>query len=173
MRIIYTGNGKGKTSAALGTMLRMTGYLRKTCLIQFIKDGSQYGEHHAVNHFLGDFVDMYQAGMGFYQLPEDEHEDIDHRKAAEEALELAKEKIRSKQYDLLILDEILTAVTVQLLTERDILEIMKYTPEELHLVLTGRGASEAMVRAADLVTEMKEIKHPFQENKNAAEGIDY
>lgn len=173
MKIIYTGNGKGKTSAALGTMLRTAGYHRKTCIIQFIKDGSQYGEHHAVNHFLKDFVDMYQAGIGFYQLPGDRHEEIDHLKAAAEALELAHAKIRSKDYDLLILDEILTAAMVKLIKEEEVLEIMYAVPDSLHLVLTGRGATEAMIEAADLVTDMREVKHPFQKNQSAAEGIDY
>lgn len=173
MKIIYTGNGKGKTSAALGTMLRSVGYHRKTCIIQFIKDGSQYGEHHAVNHFLRDFVDMYQTGIGFYKLPEDRHEEIDHKKAAAEALELAHKKIRSKAYDLLILDEILTASMVKLVSETEVLELMRKVPETLHLILTGRGATEAMIEAADLVTDMQEIKHPFQKKQNAAEGIDY
>lgn len=173
MKIIYTGNGKGKTSAALGTMLRSVGYHRKTCIIQFIKDGSQYGEHHAVNHFLSDFVDMYQAGIGFYKLPGDRHEDIDHKKAAAEALELAREKMSSKAYDLLILDEILTAAMVKLITEAEVLEIMRDVPGTLHLILTGRGATAAMIEAADLVTDMQEVKHPFQKKQSAVEGIDY
>lgn len=173
MIIVYTGNGKGKTSAALGTLLRAAGYFKKTCIIQFIKDGSQYGEHHAVRHFLKDFVDMYQAGIGFYKLPGDCHEEIDHRRATTEALELAEKKMRSGKYDLLILDEILTAGMVKLLSEEDILKLMRSVPETLHLILTGRGATQAVIDAADLVTDMQEIKHPFQKKESAVKGIDY
>jgi cob(I)alamin adenosyltransferase len=171
--IIYTGNGKGKTSAALGTMLRTAGYLKKTCIIQFIKDGSQYGEHHAVKHFLKDFVDMYQEGIGFYKLPGDRHDESDHRQAAAEALELAEKKMRSGHYELLILDEILTALMVRLISEDQILALIHSLPADLHLILTGRGATQALIDAADLVTEMQEIKHPFQRNEKAVEGIDY
>lgn len=173
MIITYTGNGKGKTSAALGTALRAAGYHKKTCIVQFIKDGSQYGEHHAINHHLEGFVDIFQAGIGFYKLPGDEHSEEDHIKAATEALKFAKKMIKSKKYDIVILDEILTAQMVQLVQDDDILDIIAMLPKKLHLILTGRGASEAIIERSDLVTEMKEIKHPFQKNEPAVEGIDY
>lgn len=173
MIIVYTGDGKGKTSAALGTVLRASGYHLKTCIIQFIKDGTQYGEHHAMEQCLGDFVDVYQAGIGFYKLPGDENSETDHKEAVKEALKFAKKKMKDKSYDILLLDEIITAQNVGLVSEADLLEMMKKLPKKLHLILTGRGASKAVIEAADLVSEIKEIKHPYQENKPAVEGIDY
>lgn len=173
MIIVYTGNGKGKTSAALGTALRAAGYHMKTCIVQFIKDGSQYGEHHAIHHHLKDFVEVYQAGIGFYKLPGDEHSEADHQKAAAEAMKFAHKKIRSKAYDIIVLDELLTALMVKLVSEKEVLELMDAIPDGLHLILTGRGATEAVIAKADLVTEMKEIKHPFQLNEPAVEGIDF
>ena len=173
MIIIYTGNGKGKTSAALGTVLRASGYHKTTCIVQFIKDGTQYGEHHAIEHHLSDFVQAYQAGIGFYKLPGDEHSEQDHLKAAAEALKFSHKMIKSKKYDIIVLDEILTAQMVELVKEEDVLEIMNSIPEGMHLILTGRGASEALIGRADLVTEMKEIKHPFQNEEPPVEGIDF
>jgi cob(I)alamin adenosyltransferase len=173
MIITYTGNGKGKTSAALGTVLRATGYHNRTCIVQFIKDGTQYGEHHAIEHHLSDFVEAYQAGIGFYKLPGDEHSEQDHLKAAAEALKFARKKIKSKKYDIIVLDEILTAQMVDLVKEKEVLDIMADFPESMHLILTGRGASPAVIDRSDLVTEMKEIKHPFQNDEPPVEGIDY
>lgn len=173
MIIVYTGNGKGKTSAALGTVLRAAGYHKSTCIVQFIKDGTQYGEHHAIEHHLKDFVDAYQAGIGFYKLPGDEHSEQDHLKAASEALKFARKKIRSKKYDIVVLDEILTAQMVNLVDEKDVLDIINSFPEGMHLIMTGRGASEAVIENADLVTEMKEVKHPFQNQEPPVEGIDF
>ena len=173
MIISYTGNGKGKTSAALGTVLRATGYHLNSCIIQFIKDGSQYGEHHAIHHHLNDFVEVYQAGIGFYKLPGDEHSEVDHIKAASEAVKFTYKKIKSKKYDIIVLDEILTAQMVGLVSEEEILKIMGSIPEGVHLIVTGRGASDAIIERSDLVTEMKEVKHPFQKDEPAVEGIDF
>ncbi|MCF7832843.1 MAG: cob(I)yrinic acid a,c-diamide adenosyltransferase [Candidatus Marinimicrobia bacterium] len=173
MIITYTGNGKGKTSAALGTVLRAAGYHMSSCIVQFIKDGSQYGEHHAINHHLNDFVEVYQAGIGFYKLPGDEHSETDHKKAADEAIKFAYKMIKSKKYDIIVLDELLTAEMVKLVSEEDVLKIMNSIPESMHLILTGRGASNAIIERSDLVSEMKEIKHPFQKDEPAVEGIDY
>ena len=173
MIITYTGNGKGKTSAALGTALRAAGYHKKTCIVQFIKDGTQYGEHHAIQHHLEGFVDIFQAGIGLSKLPGDEHSEEEHIKAAAEALIFAKKMIKSKKYDIVILDEILTAQMVQLVQDEDILDIIERLPKKVHLILTGRGASEAIIEKSDLVTEMKEIKHPFQKEEPPVEGIDY
>jgi len=173
MIIAYTGNGKGKTSAALGTVLRAAGYHLNSCIIQFIKDGSQYGEHHAINHHLNNFVEVYQGGIGFYKLPGDEHSEADHKKAASEAVKFTYKQIESKKYDIIVLDEILTAQMVDLVTEEEVLKIMGSIPDGIHLIVTGRGASDAIIEKSDLVTEMKEIKHPFQKNEPAVEGIDF
>ncbi len=173
MLIIYTGNGKGKTSAALGTVLRAAGYLKRSCIVQFIKDGTEYGEHHAISHNLKDLVDVFQAGIGFYKLPGDGHSEADHKKAASEAMKFARKKMGSKKYDILVLDEVLTAVMVGLVEEKELLDLLEGVPDGLHLILTGRGATKALIDRADLVTEMLEVKHPFQKNEPASEGIDY
>lgn len=157
----------------LGTVLRAAGYHKRSCIVQFIKDGTQYGEHHAINHHLKDFVEVYQAGIGFYKLPGDEHSEADHIKAAKEAMKFTLKKIKSKAYDIVVLDEVLTAVMVKLVDEGELLDLMAGIPEDLHLILTGRGAGEAVIEKADLVTEMKEIKHPFQNGDPAVEGIDF
>jgi len=173
MIILYTGNGKGKTSAALGTVMRTAGYGRSSCIIQFIKDGSEYGEHHTLHDRLTGLVDVFQTGKGFYKIPGDKYEETDHLKAAEEGFAFAEQMIASGKYDLIVLDEIITAVMVKLLKEEDVLNLIEKTAGKPHLVLTGRGASEKMIAAADLVTEMSEIKHPFSKKQQAVEGIDY
>ncbi|MFO7841127.1 MAG: cob(I)yrinic acid a,c-diamide adenosyltransferase [Fidelibacterota bacterium] len=173
MIIVYTGNGKGKTSAALGTVFRASGYFKKSCIIQFIKDGSQYGEHYAVQHYLSDLVDMFQAGKGFYKIAGDKFEETDHKKAAAEAMELAYRMLGSKKYDLIVLDEILTAGMVKLIAQKEIIDLIHAVPDTVHCILTGREAGQDVVKKADLVTDMQEIKHPYQLKKPAQEGIDY
>ncbi len=173
MIIVYTGNGKGKTSAALGTVLRASGYIKRSGIIQFVKDGTQYGEHHAVRHYLNDVVDMFQAGIGFHDVPGDDQEEIDHEKAVREAMELAYRILESEKYDLLVLDEILTAAMAGLVGKEAILKLVRTVPDDVHCILTGRGAERDIIEYADLVTEMQEVKHPFQKHKNLTEGIDY
>ncbi|MDZ7797158.1 MAG: cob(I)yrinic acid a,c-diamide adenosyltransferase [Candidatus Marinimicrobia bacterium] len=140
MIIVYTGNGKGKTSAALGTVLRTSGYAEKSCIIQFIKDGSQYGEHYAVQHYLNDLVDMFQAGKGFYKIAGDKFEETDHKRAAAEAMELARRILRSKEYDLIVLDEILTAGMVKLIDEKEIIDLIHAVPDTVHCILYRPGS---------------------------------
>jgi cob(I)alamin adenosyltransferase len=170
--LIYTGNGKGKTTAALGTALRSLGYNWKVCMIQFIKGDWHYGELDSVQSFGKDF-EIHRMGKGFYHIMGDRLPDKIHREAAEKALAFARDKMISGQYHLIILDEVLVSVNVKLLSEDALLDFIKDKPAHVHLILTGRGATDRIIEVADLVTEMKEIKHPYQKGIPGKKGIDF
>lgn len=170
--IIYTGEGKGKTTAAMGAALRAAGYGKKVCVIQFVKiwfTGELKGFEALPN------VEFIQAGKGFYQIMGDREDPAEHKKAAEGALELAREKIMSDVYDVVVLDEIIGTMVGGLLSGEPVLELLKQKPERLDVVLTGRHAETipGLVAMADTVTEMKKIKHPYDEGILAKEGIDF
>ena len=181
--IVYTGGGKGKTSAALGLVLRAVGYNHKVCMIQFVKGSWHYGELDSAKRLEPEF-ELVTAGKGFVGIIDDKSPREDHVKAANEALAISKEKILSGKYDVVILDEINYAIQLELVSLNDVLEIIKSKPDELDLVLTGNlcplgnggvqtPASEKIIEVADLVTEMKEVKHPFKSGIKAKKGIDF
>lgn len=169
--LVLTGNGKGKTTAALGTALRAAGYGLKVAIIQFIKGTWHYGEIDAVARLPQ--IELHRSGAGFYKIMGDSLPEEVHRKAAREGLELAREKMKSGRYALVILDEINNAVHTGLLPLADVLALVDEKPEAVDLMLTGRDAAPELVERADLVTEMREIKHPFQKGLLAKKGIDY
>ena len=170
--IVYTGNGKGKTTAALGMALRATGYDHKICMIQFIKGSWHYGEMDSVEK-LGPNFELIAVGKGFVGIIDDKSSKEEHQKIAQEAIKISKEKINSKKYDLIILDEINYAVNLDLIKVGDVIELIKNKPESLNLVLTGNYVKPEIIKMADLVTEMKEIKHPYQLGIKAKKGIDF
>ncbi len=170
--VIYTGKGKGKTTAALGIVLRAVGHGFKVLMIQFIKGEWYYGELSSANRLTPEF-EMIAAGKGFIGILDDDHEFKEHRKSAQDALILAKEKILSKEYDIIILDEINYAINLKLLSTNQVLELIKIRPKKTSIVLTGNHAPDEIIKAADLVTEMNEIKHPYQQGIKAKRGIDY
>ena len=170
--IVYTGNGKGKTSAALGALVRAVGYGWHVCMIQFIKGSWYYGELDGVKRLEPD-VEFIQVGEGFYKIVDDKLPETAHKQAAHQGLQLAREKIQSNDYDLIVLDEINNAIQTELLTTADVLGLLDLKPRWLHLLLTGRGAPPELVERADLVTEMREIKHPYQKGLMAQKGIDF
>ena len=170
--IVYTGNGKGKTTAALGMALRATGYDHKICMIQFIKGSWHYGEMDSVEK-LGPNFELIAVGKGFVGIIDDKSPKEEHEKVAQEAIKITKEKIASKKYDLIVLDEINYAVNLDLIKAEDVIELIKNKPENLNLVLTGNHVKPEIIEIADLVTEMKEIKHPYQLGINAKKGIDF
>lgn len=170
--IVYTGRGKGKTTAALGIVLRAVGHGYKVGMIQFIKGEWYYGELTSSKRLEPEF-EMIAAGKGFVGIIDDDHPVEDHQQAAKQALSIAREKLASRAYDVLILDEINYAVKLSLLTEQDVLDLIAARPHETTLVLTGNYASESVLQAADLVTEMREIKHPYQSGIKAKKGIDF
>jgi len=172
LTIVYTGKGKGKTTAALGIVLRATGYKKKICMIQFIKGSWHYGEMESSKRLEPEF-EMVAIGKGFVGIIDDKSPKEDHQKIAKEAIKISNEKIQSGKYDIIILDEINYAVNLNLISLEDVLELIKSKPENVDLVLTGNYAKEEVIEAADLVTEMREIKHPFQKGIKAKEGIDF
>lgn len=170
--IVYTGKGKGKTTAALGMALRAVGHDRKICMIQFIKGSWHYGEMTS-SKLLEPQFELVAVGKGFVGILDDKSPREEHVKIAREAVHISREKIQSKKYDIIILDEINYAVNLGLVEVNDVLDLIKIKPATLHLVLTGNYANDEIINAADLVTEMKEIKHPFQVGIKAKKGIDY
>ena len=170
--IVYTGKGKGKTTAALGIVLRAVGHGYKVGMIQFIKGEWYYGELTSSKRLEPEF-ELIAAGRGFVGIIDDDHPIEDHQKAAKDAIEVAKQKIASGNYDIMILDEINYAARLNLVSQQDILDIIAAKPEKTSLVLTGNYVSEAIMAAADLVTEMREIKHPYQRGIKAKKGIDF
>jgi len=164
---IYTGNGKGKSTAAFGLAVRALGHDRNLCIIQFLKKDSEYGEF----KMLSKVTEIMQFGTGkFVDFENPSNEDIS---CATEGFSKAKEAVFSKKYDMVILDEIAVAVSLNLITEEEVVDLMKNKPSEVELILTGRGATQKMIETADLVTEMKEVKHYFKKNVTAREGIEY
>ncbi len=170
--IVYTGNGKGKTTAALGMALRAIGYDHKICMIQFIKGSWHYGEMTSSKRLEPEF-ELTAVGKGFVGILDDNTPKDVHQKIAREAIEIAKQKILSEKYDIVILDEINYAVNLGLVDVGDVLELVKIRPKKLNLVLTGNHVKQQLVDVADLVTEMREIKHPFQKGIRAKRGIDF
>ncbi len=169
--LVNTGDGKGKTTAALGMALRAWGQGMKVLVLQFIKGGWKYGELKAAEK-LGPNFEMRQMGEGFIKGPGDQSLE-EHRQAAAEALEAAGTEISSGKYDLIILDEILYAIHYGLVALDDALDLMAKKPDRLHLVLTGRNAPPEIIEQADLVTEMKEIKHHYNKGIPAQKGIEF
>ena len=172
LTIVYTGKGKGKTTAALGLALRATGYDKKICMIQFIKGSWHYGEMDSTKKLEPGF-EMVAVGKGFVGIMDDKSPKEDHEKVAKEAIKISSEKIHSGKYDIIILDEINYAVNLNLISVDDVLNLIKTKPQDIDLVLTGNYAKEEVIEIADLVTEMNEIKHPFQKGIKAKKGIDF
>ena len=170
--IVYTGGGKGRTSAALGLVLRAVGYNHKVCMVQFVKGSWHYGELDSAKRLAPEF-EMITAGKGFVGILDDKSPREEHVKAANDTLMISREKILSGKYNVVILDEINYAVQLELLKLDDVIDLIKSKPAELDLVLTGNHATKEVIELADLVTEMKEIKHPFKSGLKAKKGIDF
>lgn len=170
--IVYTGKGKGKTTAALGMALRAVGYDYRVCMIQFIKGSWHYGEMTSSKRLEPEF-ELTAVGRGFVGIMDDKSPLEDHKKIAAEALAIAREKINSQNYNIVILDEVNYAANLGLVSVEDILDLISSKPASVSLVLTGNHVSDRVVEAADLVTEMREIKHPFKSGIRAKKGIDF
>ncbi|MEK7215937.1 MAG: cob(I)yrinic acid a,c-diamide adenosyltransferase [Chloroflexota bacterium] len=166
--VINTGNGKGKTTAALGVLFRAWGRGWRVVMLQFIKQTtSNYGENRAARK-LG--IEMIPLGGGFTWLSKDIEKD---KALARQGWEQCKEKLASPDYDVVILDEITYPVTYGWLPVDEIIDTLKRRPPHQHVVITGRAADEALIEYADLVTEMREVKHPFTQGIKAQPGIDF
>ena len=165
---VYTGNGKGKTTASLGLALRAVGRGLRVCVFQFIKGGGPYGEH-LIAEKLAPLFTIIQTGRPGWVNTSDISED---RRVAQNALEQARSLLSSGEYDLVILDEINGAVGFGLVDVEQVLELIALKPDTVELVLTGRNAHERIIEAADLVTEMREIKHYYKAGVPARTGIE-
>lgn len=165
---VYTGSGKGKTTAALGLGLRATGAEYKVHMVQFMK-GRRYSEIDALEH-LPSFSVSQHGRDEFVSKENPEQIDID---LAQEGFQYAKRIMNDNTYDIIILDEINVAVDFKLIALNDVLTLMDKKPEKLELILTGRYADPEIVKKADLVTEMLEIKHPYQKGIQSRKGIDF
>ncbi len=166
---VYTGNGKGKTSAAFGLALRATGRGLKVCIIQFIKGGFDYGELYVADKLPGLKLKAFGRGK-FVSEKKPDKEDVD---LAEEALKTAEEAVKSREYDVIVLDEVNVALNLKLIRTERVLQLIKDKPAQTELVLTGRKAPKEIIEAADLVTEMVEVKHPYNKGFKARKGIEY
>lgn len=165
---IYTGNSKGKTTAALGLALRAVGRGLRVCMIQFMKGGGPYGEHLAARRLSPDLEIIPTGRSGWVNRESPDPEDVT---LAQDALRLARQKME-EGYDLLILDEICGAIDFGLLSLDDLIPLIDSKPEGVELVLTGRNAHPALIERADLVTEMREVKHYYKAGVPARIGIE-
>lgn len=170
--IVYTGNGKGKTTASLGVALRAIGYGLRVCMVQFIKGEWHYGELNSIKKLEPDF-ELIVAGKGFIGIIDDDHAFEEHVRAARTALDIVEQKISLDTFDIIILDEINYALHLGVLQLADVMKILQNRPKHLSLILTGNHACEEIIMLADLVTEMKEIKHPYKKGIKAKRGIDF
>jgi cob(I)alamin adenosyltransferase len=168
--LIFTGDGKGKTTAALGMVLRAQGHDIPVKVIQFVKADKKTGEFVALNRMAG--VEIVITGFGFVPRPTDPHF-ADHSRAAEEGLRIAAEAVESKRYGLVVLDEVCTAVALKLLTEEAVLKVLRGTAPDCTVVLTGRGATEGLINAADTVSEIRSVKHGFDHGRKAQKGVEF
>ncbi|MGM0650635.1 MAG: cob(I)yrinic acid a,c-diamide adenosyltransferase [Bacteroidota bacterium] len=167
---IYTGNGKGKTTAALGLAVRAAGYGMKTCIIQFMKGkDNEYGEHKSLKKH--NEIDFFLVGTNECIRKKDVNNE--HIRAAKNGLELTKENMLNQKYDILILDEINVAIWFGLIDTKEIIELIDNKPDNMELILTGRYAPDELKQKADLVTEMNMIKHPYEHGIKARKGIEY
>lgn len=170
--IVYTGPGKGKTTAALGTAFRAVGQGLKVLMVQFIKGSWHYGELDGAKMLGEGRFQILPMGRGFVKVGAEKPDPEDARKV-DEAWQFASQKIQSGDYDLVILDEINYAIGYKMLDPATVVTALKQKPETVHVILTGRNAHPSILECADLVTEMREIKHPYTQGLLAQKGIDY
>ena len=166
---VYTGEGKGKTTAALGLALRALGHGLKVYVIHFMKGNIEYGELRAVKYLKPNLTIQQMGRETFVNRENPDPEDI---ALARKAFQLAQRVVSSGEYDIVILDEINCALDYQLVPIDGVLQLIKEKPDRVELVLTGRGAPEEIIEAADLVTEMREIKHYYKKGIASRKGIE-
>jgi len=168
--IIFTGDGKGKTTAALGMALRACGHGQRVLVVQFIKADQSSGEVSALRDLPK--IELIQCGLGF--VPPPTHAAFPaHQQAAAQALNRVKEAIESSLYNLVILDEVCTAIDLELVSTQSVLNTIALAKDHSNLVLTGRGAPNALIERADTVTEMHCVKHAFNSGRKADAGVEW
>ena len=170
--IVFSGPGKGKTTAALGTAFRAVGQGLRVLMIQFIKGSWHYGELDACRMLGEDRMTILPMGRGFVKVGVEKPDPEDVR-LVEEAWQHASRAILNGEHDMVILDEINYAITYKMLDPAKVVEVLKQKPGMLHVILTGRNAHPSIVECADMVTEMREVKHPYEKGVLAQRGIEY
>jgi cob(I)alamin adenosyltransferase len=166
---VFTGSGKGKTSAALGVVLRALGHDLKVCVVFFMKGNYPYGEKKTLTRFPNVTLSIF-GGLNFVDPRNVKAED---KAEAKKALEAGREAVMSGKYDLVVLDEINVAVAWKLVDIEEVIRLINDKPESVELILTGRYADPRIVKIADLVTEMVAIKHPYDDGVQARAGFEY
>ncbi len=167
---IYTGDGKGKTTAAFGLAIRAVGHGFRVYIIQFMKGKDDTGELGGLKRLMPECQIEHFGGLGWVHKGELQE---DHLQEARKGFLKAQEVVLSGEWDIVILDEIINALWFGLISENDVLELLSKKPSHVELVLTGRNASPALIEKADLVTEMVQKKHPFEQGVMARQGIEY
>jgi cob(I)alamin adenosyltransferase len=170
--VVITGHGKGKTTSALGIALRAAGHNMRVCIIEFMKGDMYSGEIDGIKR-LSPNVELHLTGKGFCGIRGNPYPFKEHRANAQDAMKLVKEKVSSRNYDILILDEINNALKLKLVDLPQVLELIENKPPLMHLVLTGRDAHPEVIERAHTVTEMREIKHAYRQGIEPQKGIDY
>ena len=166
--IIHTGDGKGKTTAALGTVFRALGHGQKICVVQFIKGKGKYGERLFAEQL--DNLDWHICGKGFVFNKEQIDED---KKEAEQGFKLAAEIIASDHYDLVVLDELTYLPNLGFLPIEKIVKTLKAKPKHLSIIITGRDAPKELIELADTVSEISVVKHAYQQGIKAQKGVEF
>ena len=170
--VVITGYGKGKTTSALGMVLRAVGHGLRVCVIQFMKGDMYAGEIDGLKK-LAPLVEHHLTGKGFCGIQGNPYPHSEHRANAQDAIKLAKERMLSGEFDILICDEINNALHLNLVDLSQVLDLIENKPPFLHLVLTGRDAHPEVIRRAHTVSEVKEIKHAYRDEIEPQKGIDY
>ncbi len=173
MYLIFTGNGKGKTTASLGHALRAIGCGKKVLMVQFIKGPWKSGEDESAK-LLGSKLKIVKTGKGFVGILGDKLPWTEHQQAALKGVEYAMKELQSRKWGVLILDEIHVAIALKLLAQSHLNALVAKAKElDVDIIATGREAAEDQIAQADLVTEMREIKHPYAIGSEAKKGIEY
>jgi cob(I)alamin adenosyltransferase len=167
--MVYTGDGKGKTTAALGMTLRTVGHGLKVCFIQFIKGSWKYGELEAVRRFEG-LIDFHVMGKGFTKKSKDLEKD---KAVAQQGWHIARKAMASGRYHLVVLDEFVYPLKYRMIELREVLAVMADKPRDLHVLVTGRNAPQELMEMSDLVTVMQAVKHPLKAGVKAQRGIEF
>lgn len=167
--MVFTGDGKGKTTSSIGMAMRAAGHNMPVFFLQFIKGSWDYGEIAAFERF-SDIIEFQVIGRGFTWKSDDIEKD---REVAGKAWHKAKEAIFSNQYKMVVLDEFTYPLLYGMIDRKEVLQVLKEKPSDLHLVITGRYASNEICKIADLVTEMRPERHPYQEGVLAQIGVEY
>jgi len=170
--VVITGYGKGKTTSALGMVLRAVGNGMKVCLIQFMKGDIHAGEYEALKRLAPD-VEHHVTGKGFCGIQGNPYPHSEHRANAQDAIKLAMERMLSGEFDMMICDEINNALKLKLVDLPQVLDLIDAKPADMHLVLTGRDAHLEVISRANTVSEVHEIKHAYREGIEPQKGIDY